>query len=448
MCTRLTLLLSVLLLSAGIKAQNTVNTPFSSYGFGERTYGTDPVTSALGASAITYLDSTIVNLNNPSSYNLISQGQPLFSVGFRSRISQFEQNSDSYSSGVAMVDHFAMAFSIRKHFGLAFGLKPYARRGYELTTKELVGTDSLRYTYLGYGGSNEAFLGLTSTIFKLKKSHLSVGANLGYLFGNATNERRSSIVDNESFLGGVDRKSIRFKSFHYELGAYFRQDFGDKNSLILSSVIEPAQEISGFRSETLFFAGNVNNAQSYAVLYDTSNVEGFIKLAPSCAFGLTYSLRTSSNDDNRTRNSEFLFTGSYTTTDWSQFYSRFDGSDEQFDYTATRKLSLGIQYTPEFQQYGVNTGFFERLRYRAGYYSFNMPYKDSGKDINEFGTTFGIGMPITAQQSLSSLNLGITLGKRGNGESSGFNERFIGINFGIIVAPSNYDRWFRKRKLD
>ena len=68
--------------------------------------------------------------------------------------------------------------------------------------------------------------------------------------------------------------------------------------------------------------------------------------------------------------------------------------------------------------------------------------------MKENGITFGFGLPIAAQQALSSVNLGVTLGSRGSDESNGLKENFIGINFGVIVAPSFYDRWFRKRKLD
>ena len=436
------------MLSLSATAQNTIQSPFSSYGFGERATGTDPICSALGNAAITYLDSTLVNINNPASYNLLSEGQPLFSLAVRARISNFEQAGESNTTGIAVVDHFAMAFPIRKHFGLAFGLKPFSRRGYEITEKKLVGTDSLRNTYSGYGGANEAFIGLTTNLLKLRTTQFAVGANLGFLFGTAVNERKSSIIDNNSFLGGVDRKRIRFRSFHYELGFMFRQDFGKKQTLTLTGVLEPSQQINSFRGETLFFAGNVNNAQSYSVLYDTSNVAGFLELAPSYTFGFSYSLRTSSKESNRSRNSEFLLMGSYSSTDWTQFSSNFNDVTENYGYNATQKISLGFQYSPEYQEYGVNTNFFESLRYRAGYYTFNLPYTDSGNEISEIGTTFGIGMPITAQQSLSSINLGVTLGRRGSGEGDGFNERFIGINFGIIVAPSNYDRWFRKRKLD
>jgi hypothetical protein len=430
-------------------AQNTVQSPFSSYGFGERGYATDAVTSALGQSAITYFDSSIVNFHNPASYNTLGQGQPLFSLGLRGRVSEFSQNDLSYTTGIAMIDHFAMAFTIKKHFGLTFGLKPYSRRGYELTDKELVGTDSLQYRYSGNGGANEAFIGLASTVFKWKSSHLSVGANLGYLFGTATNERKSNIIGEP--IGGVDQKSIRFSSFHYELGAYFRQDIGQKQSLILSAVIEPSQKINSFRSETLFFASNVNTPLSYVTLFDTSDVEGFLQIAPSYSIGLAYSFRTTTNDKGaRSRNSEWQLHASYTSTDWSKYATRFNDVDEQYTFNSTRKLSIGVQFTPEFkvEDNKINTSFFESLRYRVGYYNFNLPYLESGSPITEFGTTFGIGIPIVAQSALSSVNLGVTLGSRGNGETTGLNERFIGVNFGVIIAPSGYDRWFKKRKLD
>jgi hypothetical protein len=88
------------------------------------------------------------------------------------------------------------------------------------------------------------------------------------------------------------------------------------------------------------------------------------------------------------------------------------------------------------------------MRYRVGYYNFSLPYTDNGLSASEFGTTFGLGLPIVAQQALSSINLGVTYGKRVNADASGLNESFVGINFGVIISPSFYDRWFRKRKLD
>ena len=148
--------------------QPTIHSPFSSYGFGERNYSNDAVSAGLGYATVSYIDSTIVNFSNPAAYNALAKGQPLFSLGLKGRVYTMEQGDASQFSGYGMVEHFTMAFTLKKHFGLAFGLKPYSKRGYEITSGERIGTDSLRYTYIGSGGANEAFLGLSSTVFKLK----------------------------------------------------------------------------------------------------------------------------------------------------------------------------------------------------------------------------------------------------------------------------------------
>jgi len=51
------------------------------------------------------------------------------------------------------------------------------------------------------------------------------------------------------------------------------------------------------------------------------------------------------------------------------------------------------------------------------------------------------------QQSLSSVNFSFQMGERTN-ESSSLNEKYGGIQVGLIFCPSSFDRWFRKRKLD
>ena len=65
----------------------------------------------------------------------------------------------------------------------------------------------------------------------------------------------------------------------------------------------------------------------------------------------------------------------------------------------------------------------------------------------EQGVTFGFGLPLLAQVSLSSLNLGLTLGQR-TIATGVWKEQFIGARVSLIMAPSNFEKWFRKRQLD
>jgi hypothetical protein len=93
--------------------------------------------------------------------------------------------------------------------------------------------------------------------------------------------------------------------------------------------------------------------------------------------------------------------------------------------------------------------FLEKITYRIGAYSSQLPYvTDAGNQLSEQALTLGFGMPILAQQGLSSLNLSLGLGQRGANETGSTTEQFITFNFGLVISPSSFDRWFRKRKLD
>jgi hypothetical protein len=448
---RSSILIAFLLISLSLKAQLTSHSPFSSYGYGERYYGGDAITGALGQSSVAYFDSTYLNYRNPASYNSLSKEQPLFSVGVEGRISSYTQNSATSNNGYGMVDHFALAIPIKTHFGLAFGLRPFSRRGYEISDAVEAGSDSIKYIYSGNGGVNEAFVGLSSSIFKLRSTHLSIGANIGYLFGSSTNERKSYLMSFNSYSGGVEKTSYRFSSIHYEIGLSLHQRINDVHSFKIGATMEPAQKATGYLDRQLFIAGNVNNPNTYSLLYDTTNVSGHLNLSPAYTVGFSYLIRRDAlSNSNRTRNSEWQIHASYSSNDWSQFSTEFESLTDDYNYQSTTKFSAGIQFTPEvkFIENAVTTNFVERMKYRAGFYSATLPYLENSTSVKEIGTTFGIGMPILAQQALSSINFSVTIGKRGNGLDQGLNESFLGMNMGVIISPSFYDRWFRKRKLD
>jgi len=42
----------------------------------------------------------------------------------------------------------------------------------------------------------------------------------------------------------------------------------------------------------------------------------------------------------------------------------------------------------------------------------------------------------------------LVFGKRGVNEPGSTSEEFFSFNFGLVISPSSFDRWFRKRKLD
>jgi hypothetical protein len=76
------------------------------------------------------------------------------------------------------------------------------------------------------------------------------------------------------------------------------------------------------------------------------------------------------------------------------------------------------------------------------------PFSSDGSNFVDRGTTFGIGVPILAQMSLSSLNFAFVVGQKSTENSNSLKEDYLGFKLGMVFSPSAFEKWFRKRKLD
>lgn len=447
------LYLSFILVLIGTVAvsQNTSNSPYSSFGLGEHGGMDHAVFSALGNSTITLIDSTVLNFYNPSSYSSLAKGQPIFSFGISSRLSNYSENDISSFGSITSIQHFAIAFPFAKRFGLAFGLKPFSRRGYEFSSRKAVGQDSLYYNYSGSGGINEVFIGASVIALKYKGAKLSIGGNAGFLFGNVTNTKKSGLIvsGTDSYSGGISTKQINARSFHYEVGMNYSQKIKKQHEIGLSAIVEPFQKINGSYEEGLFYSTDINNQNILDTLSLNDTLSGNISNVPTYTLGLSYTFRFKGRKgQNNELNSVISAYGSYRATNWGKFENTFEPEFSN-TFLNTSKMTFGIQYVPEtgFITNKVVTKFYHRIKYRAGVYQFTLPYQRNGEQVSDFGTTFGFGFPIVVQNSLSSINIGFTIGKRGISDPQVLKEQYYGINLGISIAPGA-DRWFVKRKLN
>ena len=444
-------LICVFFFVSQVGAQNPTS-PYSATGIGDRWSLDHSFFSGLGNNTVSFFDSTVLNTYQPASYNTMAVGQPLFSIGISSKYVTSSNQTSSYSNFNAVIDHFGLGMHFKKHFGLAFGLKPFSTRGYELTQRVKVGDDSLKYIYQGKGGTNQAFVGFSSNIIKLRTLTWAVGTNMSYLFGSVYNERKSLIISSSALSGGVDQHNLRFQSFYYELGTYLKKEIGEHHSVTLSGVFQPNQKIRAKLDEFVAYSTNVNNPSLYDTLTARDQVKGNVQLGNVYEFGLNYafSFRDRQGKSDDFRNSQLNILLSYRLAESSNYKTNFNSIEQTLDYINAYSINFGIQYAPEYRYHdnSILTNVLEKTRYRVGMYHRGLPTKINGKQVIDQGLTFGFGIPILAQQSLSQINLGFTYGKRGEISSSSIQEKYFGINIGVTLAPSNFDRWFRKRKLD
>lgn len=428
-------------------AQVTTTHPLSSYGIGETNTGSNAITSALGNVNSVWIDSTNVNFFNPSSYSRLSKGNTLMSLGIESRFSFYEQQGVSEFRTATLIDHFSLAFKTTKRSGLAFGLKPYASMGYEFSQSLFTGLDSIRYTYSGNGNIQDAFLGFGFAPIATKRSHLSIGVNAAYLFGFVTNERRSELITGDSGQGGLSSDITRLSAFHYQLAAHFEQTIAERHSLLIGFTLDPAQNFNSTIENSLYTSANINSPSIFDTIFSL-NSEGVIRALTSYEIGFKYKYYLKETKrKTTTRRPNITFAASYKSN--QGVVSSFEGS-EAWSVGASSALCFGMSYSPETRLFEnvATLKMLEKLNYRIGYFQRMLPFSSNGISYTDRGTTFGIGIPILAQMSLSSLNLAFVLGQKGTGQEADIEEQYIGFKFGVVFSPSNFEKWFRKRKLD
>ncbi|MCJ7757634.1 MAG: hypothetical protein MUP24_05765, partial [Gillisia sp.] len=113
--------------------------------------------------------------------------------------------------------------------------------------------------------------------------------------------------------------------------------------------------------------------------------------------------------------------------------------NQDVSYQNASQYRLGGFYIPK---YNSLTSYFNRIVYRAGIRFEETGLNINSEAINEFGISFGVGLP--AGNNFSNANLGIEYGQRGTTNSGLINENFLKLS----ISLSLNDKWFVQRKFD
>ncbi|MDD2983143.1 MAG: hypothetical protein PHQ74_07125 [Crocinitomicaceae bacterium] len=443
-------LLSIFIIGFSLfsSAQNAAKSPYSSYGIGEYGGLEHATFSGMGNNSIAFIDSITLNYNNPSSYAMLGKGQPLFSTGISARLSDFKSGNSHYNTGYLGINHFAIGIPFANNFGLAVGLKPFSRTGYQFGDSQIVNSEEMKYVYRGTGGTNELFGGFSASIFNFKGHRLSLGANLGYVFGSTENERISYINNSLNTSGGVENQGYTFNSINLDFGLNYIWKLSKASSLTIAGVYTPNLKLAVEKNEFLAYAANVSNPNGYSYLYETVE-NGTIAMPSTVGVGFNFVTRPK-NLEKRSNVYELSINGEVKMMDWSNYETSFAGITTRGDFENTIRYGVGAQFVPHYNFLDRTGGakYIYRIRYRVGFNYATLPIVVLNKQQSDMAVTAGFGFPVAIQRSSSSVNIGFTLGQRGNGSSMSINEKYLGINFGVTISPGVNDRWFRRFKID
>jgi hypothetical protein len=101
------------------------------------------------------------------------------------------------------------------------------------------------------------------------------------------------------------------------------------------------------------------------------------------------------------------------------------------------KYTVGGYFIPNYNSF---TSYAKRIVYRGGFKYEKTGLVIDSQSINDVGVTLGLGLPITG--SLSNINIGFELGKRGTTASGLVQENYANLSIGFSLN----DTWFQRRR--
>ncbi len=414
-------------------AQQGTASPYSFYGIGSLKFKGTVENRSMGGLSI-YTDSVHVNLRNPASYatkNLEGWegSRPIkFAVGgsYSSIDLKSETNSDNASS--TTFDYLALSIPMGK-FGFGFGLLPYTSVGYKL--ESLNENGGILNRFRGEGGVNKTYLGLGYLITK----GLSIGVDAQYNFGNIQNSTIEFAYDSDDvplFYQSRETNRSDLSGLSFNIGLSYKTMLNEKLEFVSGVTYTPESELTS-RNERVFSVITINasSGQEFPVATVEADLDAIGLAETELIMPSKYSFGAGIGSPRK------WFVGAeYTAQKTSDFSNPlYDSGTTTYEDGST--ISVGGFFIP---RYNAFEGFFKRVTYRAGVRYEKTGLNINDESINEFGISFGVGLPLG--NGYSSANLGFEIGKRGTTNNSLIQENFINFKISLSLA----DRWFQKQK--
>jgi hypothetical protein len=401
---------------------NNTTSPYSRFGLGDLQTRSLGRTFAMGGASLGSRNSLQINMANPASYTAVDSLAFLFEFGVNSKFSKYRNNENSMTANDVNFRYFSMNFRINSWLATSLGLTPYSDIGYDVRVLNyLENTGNYYIQYFGDGSLTRSYLGAAIKPFK----NISIGANLNYLFGSLTHNAQLYFLDADDFYNIQKYEHIRVSQFGLDFGLQATLPLKNNQNITFGAVFENKPEFNAFRSDIMLKNLSTTSATDQDTLKHSTEEKGSIQFPLTYGFGLTY-VKTDKLELNL----------DYYHQTWSK--ATFFGSINPV-LTDLNKFAAGAEWIPDknsIRSYTHRIAFRAGMKYERSYLILN------GQQINDFGISFGVGLPI--YRSYSTINLAAEIGKRGTREANLISENYAKLNLSVNL----HDLWFIQRKYD
>lgn len=403
-------------------AQNSTVSPYSYFGIGDLRSPATIENQMMGRMGM-YTDSIHINLSNPAAYGklrLTTYTGALSHKEYRLKSYTEEQNTS-----VTNLEYLSLGFPISSKWGAGIGIAPYTSVGYNLVGESTNSNNrTVTNQFTGEGGLNQVYASLGYAL----SHNFHLGATVNFNFGTIDNQRVQSVEDVQ--FGTLDKRESRINGYDFNYGATYTPMLNEKLTLFTSVTVNTQANLVSENTQRIG-SFSLSNGQEIEVIDVNLEARGLkrteIKVPTRTTFGLGMG-----------EDKKWFLGGEYSFQQFSDFRNEFVIIDD-VEYQDASSIAVGGFFIPDFASF---SSYFNRITYRAGLRLDKTGMVVREKEINNFGITFGLGLPLGG--SFSNMNLGFELGRRGTTAADLIEESYMKVNIGLSLN----DRWFRKRQID
>lgn len=410
-----------MVVSGSVALGQAARSPFSSYGLGEQ-FGT-ALAPHQGMGGVGISNPQFLYINNQNPALLVYNRLTTFQAGIIGE--QRNQVSDSVSekSGSGNLNYLVLSVPvISGWWTTSFGLMPYTRLNYLLNyTDPIPGTNEyVSVVEEGSGGVNQFYWANGVSLNK----KISVGLRATYLFSSVESAYGNILINSQVPLSARinDRTFISDFVFTPALSIHL-DSIGKKNHRFNFGLVYDIKTNLNARFNRRIERWNLAGLVDSTTVI--SNQPGSITLPGNLMMGMSFSPYP------------FKWTAALDASfaDYSQ-YRDLEGKN-RYESNSWR-VAGGFEYTPDRNSL---SNYLKRMTYRTGVSVENYPFLANGNTVKDFGITFGVSLPVNR---ISSLDLAVKWGKKGDKALNAIEESYFKIYFGITFN----DQWFIKRRFD
>ncbi len=405
----------------GLYAQNGTVSPYSFFGIGDLRVNGTVENQAMGGISI-FSDSIHLNLRNPAGYSKLILTTYTGAISRRDfRLKSFTEEE---TAAVTSLDYLAIGFPIGKKAGVGFGILPFSSVGYNILAETVRGTDTITNRFSGEGGLNRVYLSAGAEVFK----DLSIGGTVNFNFGTSENTRVQSVQGVQ--FGTLDLRTSRVNGVDFNFSANYTPLIKEKHRLYASIGVDTQANLVAENTQEIgsFSVASGQPIELITVDLEAENLKNTeLKIPTTTTFGLGYG-----------KENKWFLGAEYSTQGLSSFENTFLDIDN-LEYQDASSFGIGGFFIPN---YGSFESYFKRITYRVGLRMTKTGLVVRNTEINNFGITFGLGLPLG--NNFSNVNVGFEVGRRGTTSADLIEETYLKINLGLSLN----DKWFQKRKIN